>query len=627
MKAPEPSPLTYPFKEEPLGEQLSPEELERSRRLIARLALLVLALFGVLILRLWFLQLVQGEDLKRRSERNRIRVQELPPWRGKILDRHGIVLVDNRPTFNLMAVPEDIPQPEVLARRLASLLKMEEKTLRAHLEKAQHLGLHQVRLKGHLSWEEMALVETYKAELPGVFVLVAARREYPFGTLASHTLGYLGEITEAQLKSGRYPSYKMGDDLGRCGIEAAWEEYLRGERGYRRLEVDAYGRELGQLEQKLSTLGANVYLTLDVHLQQEAEAILKGHNGALVALDPRNGRILALASSPGFSPAAFEQGLSPQQWKALSEDKNHPLMNRAIMGQFPPGSTFKMVTAVAGLEEGVITPQTRILCRGSFTLGDRTFRCWKRSGHGNVDLYQALIHSCDVYFYEVGRRLGIERLAKWSRRFGLGAPAALKLDKEAPGLVGNPAWKSAQFRQPWHEGDTVNLAIGQGYILATPLQVACMAATLANGGTLFQPQLVEKIESATGEVLHRFTPVVQGTLKAEPRHLAAVHKGLVGVVRHGTGKQAFLPEVEVAGKTGTAQVVSTEKEQTGKHLRRFQNHAWFVAYAPAGHPEVVVAVIVEHGGQGGEVAAPLAKRFLTAYLQNSRRLAAGSRRP
>jgi penicillin-binding protein 2 len=486
------------------------------------------------------------------------------------------------------------------------------------LDKARQAGLLQVRLKTNLSWEEMALVETYKAELPGVFILVASKREYPYGSLASHLLGYLGEISETQLKSGRQSTYKMGEYLGRCGIEAAWEDYLRGQRGFRRMEVDAYGRELGNLEQKLSTPGANVQLTMDTLLQREAEDCLQDKVGAIVALNPQNGQILALASSPAFSPEAFEQGLSPQEWQNILENKNHPLMNRTIKGQYPPGSIFKIVMAVAGLEEGVITPDTYINCRGSLLSGNHEFHCWRRRGHGSVNLHHALEHSCDVYFYEVGRRLGIERIAKWSRRFGLGSPSGLKLDKEMPGLVGSPAWKHTHVRAPWQEGDTFSVSIGQGYNLTTPLQAASMAATLANGGIVYQPQLVEKVETAAGEVLHRFSPVVLGRLEAAPAHLAVVQEGLAAVVRSGTGRRAALYQVDVAGKTGTSQVVSLEKEKTGKTIRRFQNHAWFVAYAPADDPQVAVAVIVEHGGQGGEVAAPLARRVLASYFRNSK---------
>ncbi len=608
--------LDYPFQAEPLGDHMAPEEYERSRRILSRVALIVLVLFGLLFLRLWFLQLIKGEYLQKRSERNRIRSQDLPPWRGMILDRNGSILVDNRPSFNLMATLEDTPDPEILGQRLGSLLHLDPQSLTTQINRARQAGLHQVRLKTHLSWQEMALVETYKAELPGVFILVASKREYRYQDLACHLLGYLGEITETQLKSGRFPDYKMGDYLGRRGIEAAWEDYLRGERGIRRIEVDAFGRELGNMHQKLSTPGANIYLTLDTRLQQEAKYCLEDKVGAIVALNPQNGKILALASSPTFSPEAFERGLSDAEWQELVKNQEHPLMNRAIIGQYPPGSTFKIVMAVAGLEEGVITPETYIHCRGYLASGNHLFRCWKKGGHGSVNLHQALVVSCDTYFYEVGRRLGIERIAKWSRRFGLGEPTELKLDREKPGLVASVAWKRQRFKAPWQEGDTFSVAIGQGYNLATPLQMARMAATLANGGTVYQPQLVEKVENAAGEILHRFQPVIQGRLDADPANLTLVQNGLAAVVREGTGRGAWLPYVEVAGKTGTSQVVSLEKEKTGQNIRRFQNHSLFVAYAPFDYPQVAVAVIVEHGGQGSQVAAPLAKQVLAAYFRD-----------
>jgi penicillin-binding protein 2 len=620
MKRSRPQPslrLEYPFQEEPLGDHLSPEEYERSRRILGRVALILLVLFGLLFLRLWFLQLIKGEYLQKRSEYNRIRTQDLPPWRGMIMDRSGNILVDNRPSFNLMVTLEDVSDAAILGRRLESLLQVDGESLAAQIRKARQAGLLQLRLKTHLSWREMALVETYRAELPGVFVLVASKREYRYPDLACHVLGYLGEITEVQLKSGDYSSYKMGDYLGRRGIEAAWEDYLRGERGSRRIEVDAFGRELGNADQKLSTPGANIYLTLDTRLQQEAENCLQDKVGAIVVLNPQNGKILALASSPTFSPEAFERGLSAAEWQDLLQNKEHPLVNRTIKGQYPPGSTFKIVMAVAGLEEKVITPQTYIHCRGSFTSGNHIFHCWKKSGHGSVNLHQALVASCDTYFYEVGRRLGIERIAKWSRRFGLGVPTGLKLDKEMPGLVASVGWKRRRFRAPWQEGDTLSVAIGQGYNLTTPLQIARMAAALANGGTVYQPQLVEKVESPAGEILHRFKPVIQGRLGADPANLALVRQALADVVRDGTGRRAWLPNVKVAGKTGTAQVVSLEREKTGKKIRKFQNHAWFVAYAPSDDPQVTVAVLLEHAGQGGKVAAPVAKRVLSAYFGDS----------
>jgi|UniRef100_A0A7V6DNS2 penicillin-binding protein 2 len=610
-------PLKYPYHEEPLGEQMTPEEYERSRKLLARVAPVLLVLFGLLLLRLWFLQLIKGDYLQMRSEYNRIRSQDIPPWRGMIMDRAGNILVDNRHSFNLMASLEDIQDPDTLGRRLGSLLKIDGAALVAQIDKARRAGLSQVRLKSQLTWDEMALVETYKAELPGVFIMIASRREYHQPMLASHELGYLGEITEAQLKSGRFPSYKMGDYLGRSGIEAAWEDMLRGKQGSRRIEVDAFGRELGQLDQTPAIPGANITLTLDSRLQEKAEELLEGKVGSIVALNPNNGKILAMASSPTFSQATFERGVNPEDWKRLVEDKDHPLINRAIRGQYPPGSTFKIVMAVAGLEEGVITPKTVINCKGVIEVGKHEFHCWKRSGHGDENLHQALMHSCDVYFYEVGRRLGIERIDKWCKRFGLGVPTGIKLAGELPGLIGSPEWKRRRYHSGWQEGDTLSLSIGQGYNLATPLQVARMIATLANGGTLYQPQLVEKVEAPSGEILYNFQPVVQGHLDADPANLELVRKGLLAVVRNGTGRRAYLDNVEVAGKTGTSQVVSLEKEKTGRNVQRFQNHAWFAAYAPADDPQVAVSVLIEHGGQGGEVAAPLARKFLASYFAHT----------
>jgi penicillin-binding protein 2 len=593
-----------------------PEEQERARRTFTRVALIVLGLFGVLMLRLWFLQLVEGEEMRRKSETNRIRLQELPPWRGMILDRHGQLLVGNRPAYDLMVTLEDVSDIQLLARRLSALLRLDPRQVAAQLEGAKNAGLHLVRLKGDLPWQEMALVETYQPELPGVQIQLASKREYRPQGLAAHALGYLGEISDAQLKSGRFPNYKMGDYVGRCGVELAWETYLRGKRGYRRIEVDAYGRELGELDQLSPTPGGNVYLTLDLKLQQEAEACLEGKAGAIVALDPRNGKILALASAPAYSQEAFERGLSAQEWQRISSHKDHPLENRALKGQYPPGSTFKIVMALAGLEEKVITPQTVISCSGTLTSGNHVFHCWKKHGHGGMNLHSALVHSCDVYFYTVGKRLGIDRIAKWGRRFGLGSPTGLNLDKEMPGLVASSAWKLSRFKAPWQEGDTLSVAIGQGYNLATPLQMAQVAAAVANGGLVYEPQLVERVESPAGEVLFQSQPVLKSTLGASAANLALVQKALAGVVSDGTGRNAKLPHVEVAGKTGTSQIVALEKEKKGS--KATENHAWFVAYAPVKEPTIAVAVLVEHGGGGGAVAAPLARRVLAAAFPEAR---------
>ena len=585
------------------------------------MALIVLFLAGLLFLRLWFLQMVEGEALRQRSENNRLRLQDLPPWRGMILDRHNEVLVANRPSYDLIVVMEDVTDIPPMARRLGKVLHLDPAQVNTQLESARSAGLSQVRIKGDLTWDEMAQVETFQPELPGALIQVQSKREYRQKGRACHVLGYLGEISEAQLRGRRFPNYKMGDSLGKCGIEAAWEGFLRGKRGHRRIEVDAYGRELGQLERLFPTPGANIILTLDNRLQQEAENCLADKDGAIVALDPRSGKILAMASSPPYSQEAFERGLTSYEWQGLSRRKDHPLENRCIKGQYPPGSTFKIVMAVAALEEKVITPTTTFQCTGELPSGKHIFHCWRKGGHGTVNLRRALVESCDVYFYQLGRRLGIERMAKWSKRFGLGVPTGIRLDREMPGLIGTPAWKLARFHYPWQEGDTLSMAIGQGYNLVTPLQLAQMTEAIANGGQIFEPQLVAKVESPAGEVLYEAPTEPKSHLDISPATLAAVRKALKGVVQDdgGTGKGARIPGVEVAGKTGTAQVVTLEKEKRdkerrGKVTRRYQNHAWFVAFAPVDDPEIVVAVLVEHGGGGGAVAAPLAQRILAAYF-------------
>jgi penicillin-binding protein 2 len=369
------------------------------------------------------------------------------------------------------------------------------------------------------------------------------------------------------------------------------------------------------------TPGANVYLTLDTRIQQEAEACLEGRAGAIVVLDPKNGNILALASSPTFSPEAFERGLTIQEWQKLNQDKNHPMENRAARGQYPPGSTFKIVMAVAGLEENVITPGTVIYCNGSLPVGNHVFHCWFKGGHGTVDLHRALVESCDVYFYEVGRLLGVDRIAKWSKRFGLGDPTGTDLDKEVPGLVPSTAWKQKRYHQAWREGDTMSVAIGQGYNLTTPLQMARVVAAIANGGIVYKTHLVEKVENPAGEILYQAKPEVQSRLQASPATLETVRQALVGVVSEtkGTGRTARLPHIQVAGKTGTAQVVALDPDDPKKkRSARTEDHAWFVAYAPAGEPRLAVTVLVEHGGHGGSDAAPLARRVIAAGISEPR---------
>ncbi|MBW1987418.1 MAG: penicillin-binding protein 2 [Deltaproteobacteria bacterium] len=594
-----------------------PELQEKIRHSLFIFAIMALTLFGLLTIRLWYLQLIKGYELRDKSEHNRIRTRDLPPWRGMIFDRQKEILVENRPAFDLMLVPEDVQDLPQLAYRLDALLglnpqELEEKVVAARKDNA----LRMIRVRGDLSWEEMALIETYRYELPGVLIQIRPQREYRNDGLACHLIGYLGEITESQLKSPKFSNNKMGDYIGRRGIELALENYLSGYRGSRQVEVDALGRELRLLSSTPSTPGDNVYLTIDARLQQAAETALEGKTGAVVALDPRNGKILALASSPSFDQKVFEKGITVPYWQQIVRDKEHPLENRALRGQYPPGSTFKIIMAVAALEEKVITPQTTFYCCGALPFGNHVFHCWRRGGHGSMNLHKALVQSCDVFFYKTGLRLGIDRIAKWSRRFGLGQPTGLNLDHEKGGLVASTAWKKRRFNQSWHEGETLSVAIGQGYNLVTPLQMARVVAAIANGGIIHVPQLVDRIESPDGEVIFRSRPQVASRLEAAPQTIALVRRGLRGVVHEpgGTGRAARIPMVEVGGKTGTAQVVAKGKERWGRGGRKTQDHAWFVCFAPVENSEIALAVIIEHGGHGGSAAAPVARQVLATYF-------------
>jgi penicillin-binding protein 2 len=597
-----------------IGGPMPPEFAEGVRKSLFVVVILALTLLGALLLRLWYLQLVKGYEFRYKSEHNRLRTRDLPPWRGMIFDRQGQILVNNRPSYDLLVILEDIQNLDQLSRGIGQLLKINPQELKKKIDTAQQdTPSRTVKVKGDLSWEELALVETYKYELPGILIQVQPKREYRSDALACHLIGYLGEITEAQLKSNKFPQSKMGDSVGKCGVELAWEKYLTGRRGSRQIEVDALGRELRLINQAPSNPGANLYLTLDSRLQRVAQDVLKDKYGAVVALEPQTGKILAMASSPTFDLNAFEKGISHEYWKGLIRRKDHPLENRVVKGQYPPASIFKIVMLVAGLEEKVINPASIVSCKGDYPCGNHVFHCHRRRGHGKVNAHRALVQSCDIFFYDLGQKLGIERIAKWSQRFGLGQPTGVNLDNEKGGAVPSTAWKNQRYKQPWHDGDTLSVAIGQGYNLATPLQMARVAAAITNGGIIHVPRIVDRIESPDGEIISRLEPEVASTLQASPKTLELVRQAMRGVVheRSGTGHYANIAGMEVGGKTGTAQVVALGKEGG----RKTKDHAWFVAFAPLENSKIAVAVIIEHGGNGGDAAAPIAQEVMAAYLK------------
>jgi penicillin-binding protein 2 len=579
--------------------------------------IIILAIFSGLVARFWYLQIAKGNYFKELSENNRIRVLDIPPARGILFDRQGLMLVNSRPAFNLYIIPDDVQDWELLRVQLSKLLNLDEEQIEERLSQKKASPLHPIPIKLDITPDELGLVETYKYLIPGIYLEVSPQRNYPLGQVAPHLIGYLGEITQRQLKSGQYPSNRMGDTIGQWGLEKEWQAELGGKKGGRYLEVDASGQEVSLLGIKESVAGNNLVTTLDWRIQKAAQEALQGKAGAVVVLNPATGEVLAMSSSPAFDPSSFNRRLSAKEWNALFSDPLKPFQNRAIQGQYPPGSTYKIITALAGLEEKVITPETTFYCNGALPFGNRVFNCWRKGGHGQVDLHKAIVQSCDVYFYQVGIRLGVDRLARYAQLFGLGRLSGLALLGEKGGLIPTSSWKLGRFKVPWQPGETLSIAIGQGYNTVTPLQMAALTAAVANGGVLYLPSLVKRLVSPRGEVLRELLPRKVTDIPLQADNLERVRKGLVGVINEpgGTGHAARLWGITAAGKTGTAQVVGLGKKGG-------RDHAWFVAFAPLEGPELAMAIVVEHGGHGGEAAAPIARRIFEAYFQGGKKSAA-----
>jgi penicillin-binding protein 2 len=586
-------------------------------------ALLVSLIFACLLGRLWQLQILQGEYFRTLSENNRIRLVDLPPRRGLIFDCKGRLLADNRPAFALAVVPEDVADWDKLSRRLENLVGITPRELKRARDAARgQPRFKPIRLRSHLDRHQLALLETFRYELPGVKVLVEYRRHYLAARETAHVIGYLGEINQKELSRAPRSLYRMGDYVGRYGLEASRERVLHGRRGARQVEVDALGRELKVLSEEEALPGHDLKLTIDLKLQKAAAAALGDRAGAVAAINPKNGQVYCLYSAPSFDQNLFITGLTGKQWAAISTDKRHPLKNRAISGMYPPGSTFKIVSAAAGLQEGVITPQTTFFCSGEITFGRRHYKCWaiKKGGHGETALLKAIRESCDVYFYKVGMRLGVDRLARYAHAFGLGRLTGIPLSHEAGGLVPTSKWKKRRFGEPWQDGETLSVVIGQGFNLTTPLQLARMVSVIANRGRLVTPTLVQSVSRPDGSEAVPEPPGLSSRVPVDPRYLALIHKGMVEVVNQpgGTARLVKLPGITVAGKTGTAQVVNLKFEKSfGKGDKvpwKYRSHALFVGYAPAEDPTIAVAVVVEHGGHGGSDAGPVAKKVLEAYF-------------
>jgi penicillin-binding protein 2 len=573
---------------------------------IELIALIVLAFFLLLVARLWQLQILEGKDFKRASFENRLRIEKLPSSRGIIHDRNGRPLVKNSPYYYVALQPEMLGTADLGS--IAEFLSMGLSELHDIILNNKD-PFEPIKLKGGLDFEEVAFMEARLSDYPGLVITAEQTRHYLFGEVGAHILGYLGKLSPSQIKKADFREVPRQAFIGQWGLEKMFDSYLRGEPGKKAIEVDALGRPLRLIKEEAPDRGNDLYLSIDLDLQMEAEKAFGEKVGALVAIKPHTGEILALVSRPSFDPNLFSRGIDYSDWLSLAEHKSYPMLNRALQSQFPPGSTFKIVTAIAALESGAITPDTRSTCTGLLRMGRWRFRCWRRGGHGTLSLHRAIVESCDVYFYRAGDRAGIDNIAKYARMLGLESESGLMLVKEKSGLIPDTKWKERVKNQPWFRGETLNAAIGQGYVLVTPVQLARMTAAISNGGYLYDLRLT-RAESQ---------PVPVSKLDVRAETLRDIKEALRGVVseRRGTGYAARSRIVDIAGKTGTAQVISQrdrdyKEEETPEELR---DHAWFVAFAPVENPEIAVAVFVEHGGHGGAAAAPIAKRAIETYIR------------
>jgi len=587
-----------------------PKPADPHRRIVGILAVLGLG-FLAIAGQLLNLQVLEGERHAQLSDKNRLRVRPVAAPRGILFDRAGLPLVDNRPAFILVVVPRDAPNLGAELERLAGILRLPVTDLRERVGRVPPDSPWPVRLARGLSLDEVARIEEWKLDLPGVTIEVEPQRAYPTAHSAAHVLGYVREASESDLE--RSPNrLRRGDLVGQSGLERLHDDLLRGRDGAEQTEIDAYGRPVRTLQRQEPVPGAHVYTTLDRRIQYAAEEALGDRPGAIVVLDPTNGDVLALVSHPAFPVERFSGPLDKATWLALVEDPTRPLLNRAVQGVYPPGSPFKVVVATAALQAQVITPFDRLPCPQTWTLGGRVYHNWEDRDRGPLTLHEALKWSCNTFFYQLALRVGPERISRTARAFGLGRVTGSGLAGEVGGLVPTPQWKRRTQRDRWHPGDTVSLGIGQGLLTTTPLQIARMMAAVANGGTLWKPRLVERVESSDGQLLQREPEVAQGHLDVAPVVFDFLHSALVAAVEEGSGKAARVPGVAIAGKTGTAQTHDFRDEADRK--RRDRDHAWFAGFAPAENPRYVVVVLAERAGFGGQVAAPIAREVFKAIF-------------
>ena len=579
-------------------------------------------LMSVLAGRLYYLQVTRADQYRTLADENRISLRLLPPTRGRILDRATVELANNQQNFRVLLVPEHATGGIAKTLDVLSTLVEIDSRDRRRIEREikRNRKFIPVTVLENLSWDEFSRVNVHLPDLPGIQPDVGESRFYPLGNAFAHLVGYVGVVSKEET-TGEPLLELPGFRVGKSGVERAKEGTLRGAAGNSQVEVNALGRVIKQLKRNEGVPGGDIVLTLDSDLQMFAADRLGENSGSVVVMDVHTGDILAMVSTPGFNPNAFNLGIDHNEWRELINNPRKPLINKSIRGQYPPGSTFKMIVALAAIESGVVGTDHKVYCSGKIKLGNHTFHCWKKGGHGTLDTTGALQHSCDIHFYDLAKRVGVDRIAEMAKRFGLGSRAGIGIGGERGGLIPTKAWKLATIGERWQVGETLNTGIGQGFVLTTPLQLATMAAQIANGGYQVRPQLIHSPHDATAE------PVTEPkSLGLTPVGLALVQDGMYQVSNspQGTAYRSRIkePGMEMAGKTGTAQVRRISKAERETRVRKNEekpwierDHALFVGYAPVAAPRYAVAVVVEHGGGGSTVAAPIARDVLREVQQ------------
>ena len=588
--------------------------------LLFRRAQVVFLLIGIFFLAIifyyWKVQILDHEKYWRLSEANRTREVVLPAPRGLICDRNNILLARNIASFKTSIIRENSQNFTKSLRDVSRLLALEEAVLKERIEKYKSLPLFKpIAVKENLSVEEVSQIEVRKRELPELIIETEPKRSYHFGSFASHVLGYLQELSQEEMRSGNYKDRQLGDLLGKTGLEAQYESFLKGINGKAIEVVDSLGRKIEEIERKEPQPGQTIHLTLDFELQKEAEDLLEGKEGAAIVLDVKTGEVLALACFPNYDPNKFINRFTPEEWLGLVNSPEFPLENRAIRGLYPPGSLFKLTMALAALNSNIITEKTSFFCGGTIQIYGHPFSCWQKGGHGLMNLQNSIRYSCNIYFYNLGRRMGIEPIALYAEALGLGRKTGIDLPGEKEGLVPSPEWKRKVKNENWYPGETISVSIGQGPLLVTPLQVAVETALIANRGHKILPHLLNSNLSVTKKSENIGELEELSAVKIKPEIFEKVIEGMWKSVNdEGTGRAAKVEGFDVCGKTGSTQIISSEMaERLAKQRKEIKTHSWFTGFAPKDNPKVAVTVLVEYGGMGGATAAPLARHLFDLY--------------